>query len=152
MHAAVLGAQVRHRPVAAHQRQIESEHLRFHREIEKQLAGPQPQLPRQPIFHAFDQIGIGRRPVAHVDGEIGGGHIERAFGEAPFAQRGGESCRIVGRQLVNQPVVGGHGNPLDVETARRERAAHQPLEHRGGAAHGVVPIDVAVHLVLREQQ
>ena len=35
---------------------------------------------------------------------------------------------------------------------RARRAPHRPLEHRGRAPHGVVPVDVAVHLVLGEQQ
>ena len=39
-----------------------------------------------------------------------------------------------------------------LERARAQRVVHEALVHRRRAAHGVVPVDVAVHLVLREQQ
>ena len=55
-------------------------------------------------------------------------------------------------QLVDQAVVGGHRDVLLADASGRERLADETFEHRGGAAHGVMPVHVAVHLVLGIEQ
>ena len=53
---------------------------------------------------------------------------------------------------MDQGVVGGDRDGLRLHGARGDGAPDQAFEHDGRAAHGVVPIHVAIHLVLGEQQ
>src|SRR2546426_11655336 len=55
-------------------------------------------------------------------------------------------------QIVDQPVVGRDGHGGGLELRRGDGAPHQALEHRRGAADRVVPVHVAVHLILGEEQ
>jgi hypothetical protein len=58
----------------------------------------------------------------------------------------------VRRQVCEQALVGQRGQGPEIDRAGRERIGHEALVHRGGASHGVVPVHVAVHLVLGEEQ
>jgi hypothetical protein len=53
---------------------------------------------------------------------------------------------------VDQPVVRGDGHVFGADPLGADRLPHQALEHRRGAPHGVVPVHVAIHLVLGEEQ
>src|SRR4029077_14703136 len=106
----------------------------------------------EPVFHALAQIGIGGRPVGRARRQLGGGHAKRGVGGGAIAQGGGEPRRVAFQQAADQTVVGFIGHGGGRQQPRPDGAPHQALEHRRGAADGVVPVHVAIHLVLGEQQ
>ena len=69
-----------------------------------------------------------------------------------LAETAGEAGRVPLQQLVDQPVVGGDRDGVRPDSGLRDRAPHHALEHRRGAAHGVVPVHVTIHLIFGEQQ
>src|SRR6476661_7769539 len=52
----------------------------------------------------------------------------------------------------HQTVVSGLGNVADGHASPPDSISHSSLEHAGGGPDGMVPIDVAVHLILGEQE
>ena len=73
-------------------------------------------------------------------------------GSAPSIGQLSQAGLIASLQIVAQRVVGCDGDIVGRQPARGDRPAHQSLEHRRRAPDGVMPVDVAIHLILREQQ
>ncbi len=67
-------------------------------------------------------------------------------------QRGREPGGVVGLHRGGERAIGGVGHARGIELPAGHRRAHGPLEHARGTAHRVVPVDVAVHLVLGEEE
>src|SRR5439155_119017 len=93
-------------PPAAQAGQRHVEHVRLGWEIEKELIGAQAELRGESLFHALEQVGIARRPVMGLGGQLGRGNVERALGEPPLAQRLRQAGLILVLQVVTQRVIG----------------------------------------------
>ena len=72
--------------------------------------------------------------------------------QAALAERRQHRRRTIARQRVEQPFVGEPGQRMGVERSGVEGVGDEALVHHGCAAHGVMPVHVPIHLVLREQQ
>ena len=134
------------------QGKVDLQHRRLGREIQQQLAGLETQLRGEPVLDTLDQSGVTRDPIAPAARHLGGTHVERAFEQLSAPQPGGQVRVAHVPHRLHEALVGAARNPVGLEIAARHCGAHQALEHGGRAAHGVMPVHVAVHLVLREQQ
>src|SRR5207253_596580 len=145
-------SEVRHRAVPSYERHVEGEHRGLRREVEEYFSRGESQLAGQPVFDALDQIRVIGGPGRRVGRQVRAGDVEGPLGEPALAQPQREAGRIVVHQLVDQPVVRGGRDALGIHPAGGDCPPHQALEHRRRAPHGMVPIDIAVHLILREEQ
>src|SRR3989442_1467663 len=111
-----------------------------------------PGSPGGPVFPSLEQGGVVGRPRGRVGGQLGGREVERPLRETALAETAGEAGHVLLQQLVDQPAVGGDRDGVRPHSTAGDGAAHETLEHRGGAPHRVVPVHVAIHLILGEQQ
>src|SRR5947207_2207570 len=130
--------------------QVERGHVGLGGEVEEQLTRSEADLASEAVLDAPLQVGVVRRPRRRIRRQLGRREIERTFREPPLAQPAGEAGRVPVHQLVDQPVVRGHRHLIGRQAPRGDRVAHQAFEHRRGATHGVMPVDVPVHLILGE--
>src|SRR5574341_755035 len=106
------------------------EHVGLGGEVEEQLIGGQADFTREPSLHALEQIGVARWPVGRLNGKLGSGNVERAFGEAAVAQRARESRVIVLLQLVAQSVVGQFVRFTGTDSPVTRNTSEPPLPFR----------------------
>ncbi len=142
------------RAVAGQQRQVDTEHRCCARD--KSISTPpggspssSPAGPRRAPAPPGSRAGQAGR----LSGTSLAGQVERALVQAAFAQRlrrarsdrARAACTPASRRWPRPPTRCRSRRPASV-------GAHGPLEHAGRRTHGVVPVDVAVHLVLGEEQ
>ena len=144
--------QLHHVAVAPDHRNIEPQHLRLLRVVQEQFARRQSAFRGERIFHLDRARSVGGDPFADVALEVCGGALEGALVQLPVAQRIQQRRRRAGLERVQERLIGQAREFAHLERPRGERLVHETLVHRRCAAHGVVPVDVAVHLILGEQE
>ena len=132
--------------------EVEAQHLRFRGEVEQQLAGRQSQLRSQTVLRLGRQRAVVGDPLERLAAELGRGALEHALVEASLAKRRQQRGLTAPRQAMQQALVVERAERTRVHVAGSQGLIDQSLVHRGCTPHGVVPVDVPVHLVLREQE
>ncbi len=145
-----------HRAIAADQREIESQHLRFHGIVQQQRTWCHVELNRKRIFHATRERVVRRQPLTGVlsqhRGRLLEGPLVQASPSERIKQRARDGWQGKGIQMMQQTFV---GKPRDLRRfyqSGRQRFGHQSLVHGRGAAHRMMPIHIAKHLVFGKQQ
>ena len=110
------------------------------------------QLPGELIFHRHDERAVVSDPLAEVGGELRGGALEHALVQPTFTHRGQERRGRTLGQFVQQAFIRIARERLRAQRSRAQCAVDEALVHGRRAAHRVMPIHVAVHLILREQE
>ena len=106
----------------------------------------------QDLFGGTRARAVLGEPLEVEPRELGRRRLHGTLVESALADGAQERRRARALQRVQDPLVGVGREPVDRELSRAECVLDKALVHRRRRTHGMLPIDVAVHLVLGEEQ
>src|SRR6185437_5267865 len=129
---------------------VQSEHLRLLGIVEQQFAALQAEHRAERVLCGASALAIVADPVAESVAELGCWPFGDTLVEMARAKRAEQWRRRTILQEVEQSLIREADELLLRQSSALARVFHHSLVHRRCTAHRVVPVNVAIHLVLRE--